>query len=157
MIFLKKCHASILLLRINDDKSRIDLPAGSIVFLIENSGQTTFITSNGRIVKIRNISMTEVASGDLSHVADSTKKLKIYANGLKHWFKNDRLHRDDGPAVEWPDGTRKWFQNGQYHRDDGPAIEWSDGSRWWFKSGQRLCVDEPAIEWAVGSKWWLNG
>ena len=30
---------------------------------------------------------------------------QTYPNGTKYWFLNDKLHRKDGPAMEWPDGT----------------------------------------------------
>ena len=57
----------------------------------------------------------------------------IDSNGTKYWWKNWRLHRDDGPAVEWADGSVVWKQNGKYHREDGPAIECANGSKsWWI-------------------------
>lgn len=35
---------------------------------------------------------------------------------------------------DWGNGTKKWFQMGKLHRLDGPAVEWSDGSKeWWIK------------------------
>jgi hypothetical protein len=30
------------------------------------------------------------------------------------WWLNDKLHREDGPAVEYPDGTKEWWLNGEY-------------------------------------------
>ena len=32
-------------------------------------------------------------------------------NGNKYWYLNDKLHREDGPAVEMADGTKKWCIN----------------------------------------------
>jgi hypothetical protein len=29
-----------------------------------------------------------------------------YSNGDKEWFLNGKLHREDGPAVEWADGQQ---------------------------------------------------
>jgi len=55
-------------------------------------------------------------------------------NGDKYWFKDDQLHREDGPAVEDADDTKYWFQNGRLHREDGPAVEYAGGvTRWYFK------------------------
>ena len=34
------------------------------------------------------------------------------ANGGKEWFLNGKLHREDGPAIEWADGNKEWFLNG---------------------------------------------
>ena len=48
-------------------------------------------------------------------------------NGYKEWWKNDKLHREDGPAIECTDGYKAWFLNGNFHREDGPAVECTDG------------------------------
>ena len=58
--------------------------------------------------------------------------------GGKHWFKDDKLHREDGPAVERANGTKWWFFEGERHREDGPAIETSDGTQIWCYKGQLL-------------------
>lgn len=36
--------------------------------------------------------------------------------------KSGNLHRENAPAVEYPDGTKEWWRNGMLHRDDGPAV-----------------------------------
>jgi hypothetical protein len=37
---------------------------------------------------------------------------KIYANGDKEWWLNNKRHREDGPACEWANGDKsmvaKW-------------------------------------------------
>ena len=38
--------------------------------------------------------------------------LIIDENGYKYWYLNDKLHRTDGPAVEFKDGDKRWFING---------------------------------------------
>ena len=58
--------------------------------------------------------------------------VKVYPNGTKSWCLNGKLHREDGPAVEYADGDKFWFLNGERHREDGPAVEYSDGSKLWF-------------------------
>jgi len=56
-------------------------------------------------------------------------------HGTKSWYLNDKLHRIDGPAVEFFGGTKSWYLNGKLHRVDGPAIEWANGNKFWFLNG----------------------
>jgi hypothetical protein len=42
-----------------------------------------------------------------------------------------KLHREDGPAIEFADGYRAWYVNGRLHREDGPAIEDAERSSFW--------------------------
>ena len=80
-----------------------------------------------------------------------------YANGSKDWYLNGKLHREDGPAVEWANGTKEWRLNGKRHREDGPASEWANGNKVWWLNGELHREDGPACEYADGSKeWWLN-
>ena len=48
--------------------------------------------------------------------------VKVYPNGDKSWWLNDKLHREDGPAMEGADGNKFWHLNGKLHREDGPAM-----------------------------------
>ena len=85
-------------------------------------------------------------------------KVKVYANGTKHWHLNGKRHREDGPALEFASGHKEWFLNDQRHREDGPAIEYANGNKFWFLNDQRHREDGPAIELASGDKeWYLNG
>jgi len=78
--------------------------------------------------------------------------------GVKRWYLNGRLHREDGPAIEGIDGHKSWFFHGQLHRLDGPAIEYATGSKAWLINGQRHRIDGPAIEYYDGDKrWWYQG
>ena len=43
-----------------------------------------------------------------------------------------------------PDGSKVWFLNGKLHRTDGPAIEYPDGSKEWYSDGKRLTEAEYA-------------
>jgi hypothetical protein len=63
-------------------------------------------------------------------------------SGIKEWYLNGQLHREDGPAVERVNGDKFWFLNGQLHREDGPAIEWADGTKFWYLNGQRYSFSE---------------
>ena len=69
-------------------------------------------------------------------------KVRVYANGNKLWYQNGKLHRLDGPAVEWSDGDKFWYQNGKRHRLDGPAIEFADGDKHWYIEGKELTEEE---------------
>ena len=63
--------------------------------------------------------------------------VKVFENGTKHWYLDGKLHREDGPAVEWSNGTNHWYLNGKKHREDGPAVEWSNGDKdWWLNDKQ---------------------
>ncbi len=75
-------------------------------------------------------------------------------DGTKHWYLNGLLHRDNGPAREWNDGTKAWFLNGLRHRIDGPAIQCPFGKLDWYLFGKRHRIDGPALQWNDGSKYW---
>ena len=79
-----------------------------------------------------------------------------WANGAKEWYRDGKLHRDDGPAHEWADGTKEWYRDGKHHRDDGPAIEWANGAKAWYRDGKLHRDDGPALEWATGTKEWYR-
>ena len=53
---------------------------------------------------------------------------KINKDGTKEWYLNNKLHREDGPALEYPTGTKRWYLNGKYHREEGPATEYREVS-----------------------------
>ena len=59
-------------------------------------------------------------------------KLEIDFNSSKRWYLNDKLHREDGPAVERVNGDKCWYLNGKLHREDGPACEFANGTKYWF-------------------------
>ena len=87
-----------------------------------------------------------------------TYKVQVDDDGDKVWYLNNKLHREDGPAVEFSNGSKMWYLNNQRHRIDGPAVEWVDGSKEWCLNGLLHRTDGPAVEWANGTKqWYLNG
>ena len=82
----------------------------------------------------------------------------IDAKGNKFWYKNDKLHREDGPAIEKINGDREWFIDGKWHREDGPAVIESDGMKKWFRNGELHREDGPSIEFSDGDRYWyFNG
>jgi len=48
-------------------------------------------------------------------------------------YRNEdgRLHRLDGPAIEWADGSKEYWVNGKRHRLDGPAMECKGSKEYW--------------------------
>jgi hypothetical protein len=58
--------------------------------------------------------------------------LSINRNGTKLYYLNNKLHREDGPAVTYPDGAKEWYIEGRWHREDGPAIEYADRHRKYY-------------------------
>ncbi|NVM34067.1 MAG: hypothetical protein HWN81_00630 [Candidatus Lokiarchaeota archaeon] len=67
-------------------------------------------------------------------------------------MKRDKFYYLDGSILNYYDDTKK------LHRLDGPAIEYASGSKWWYVKGKRHRLDGPAVEFSSGSKrWWVNG
>ena len=46
-----------------------------------------------------------------------TYEVRVYADGSKHWFFNGKLHREDGPAIEWANGYKIWYLNGTQYTE----------------------------------------
>ena len=83
--------------------------------------------------------------------------VKVYDNRTE-WRRNGKLHRIDGPAVEYADGDKFWFQNGKRHRENGPAVENSNGNKYWYQNDVLHRTDGPAVENADGYvEYWENG
>lgn len=60
-----------------------------------------------------------------------------YKNGDIFWYRNGKLHRENGPAIEFANGDKHWYINGKLHREDGPAIEDAiNGIEKWYKNGE---------------------
>jgi hypothetical protein len=60
-------------------------------------------------------------------------------SGMTYYWKDNELHREDGPAVEWPDGSSIWVYNGRQHRLDGPAKHILVSNKIWYDT------------------WWVDG
>ena len=84
--------------------------------------------------------------------------VRVYKSGIQEWFKNGKLHREDGPAVVYSDGTEKWFKEGKLHREDGPAVVYPGGTKLWYKYDKIHREDGPAIIYSDGNtSFYLNG
>jgi antitoxin component YwqK of YwqJK toxin-antitoxin module len=86
-------------------------------------------------------------------------ELEIDEGGNKEWYLNNKLHREDGPAIEHYNGDTEWYLDGKLHRDDGPACEHFNGHhKYWYINGKLHRENGPAIEHWNGTKfWYLNG
>jgi len=72
---------------------------------------------------------------------------EINSIGTKYWYLNDRLHREDGPAVEYVDGDKWWYFHGKPHRLDGPTVEYTNGYKsWWYYGEQVDCSSQEEFE-----------
>lgn len=81
-----------------------------------------------------------------------------HLNGSYKWCLNGEKHRINGPAVYVKGVGKEWWVNGDLHRENGPAVECTDGTKYWYVNGMCHRVDGPAREESNGSKeWWLNG
>jgi len=67
---------------------------------------------------------------------------EIYEDGAKEWYRDNQLHREDGPAIELADGTKAWYYEDELHRADGPAIEYPDGNKRWYYNGKEYSLSQ---------------
>jgi len=76
----------------------------------------------------------------------STKE--TLSSGTIQWRnESGRLHREDGPAIEYTGGDKEWWLNGKYHRENGPAVESVNGRKEWWLNGRYVSEQEHA--WRV--------
>jgi hypothetical protein len=76
-----------------------------------------------------------------AEVFDSLKYRIVCLRGAREYYNHaGKLHRVEGPAVEYANGDMSWWLNGCRHRIGGPAIEW-DGNKRWFLHGVEYTED----------------
>lgn len=79
----------------------------------------------------------------LNVIPKSFEGVATLNNGtVMYLLTENRLHREDGPAIEYCGGTKAWFVNGVCHREDGPAIEYYNGIREWYLNGKRVSAED---------------
>lgn len=81
----------------------------------------------------------------------------IKENGDEEWYKDGKLHRENGPAVivnnrNWYlndkitlkcEGQIKyWYQHGKLHRNNGPAIIYPNGQEEYYIEGKKYTKKE---------------
>lgn len=70
-------------------------------------------------------------------------RLVIDKFGTKRYYNNEgQLHREFGPARIYANGDKAWYLNNKYHRTDGPACEWTDGTNMWYINDKRFTEEE---------------
>ena len=72
----------------------------------------------------------------------SQPKMRVDKYGIKQWWLNHNLHREDGPAIEYPDGQKQWYLHGNLHREDGPAIEYPEGEKFWYLNDEKVSWEQ---------------
>jgi len=77
--------------------------------------------------------------------------VKVSKAGDKSWCLNGKLHREDGPAMEYSNGDKSWYTNGKLHRLDGPAVEWDGGINFWYLNDKRITEEQHKIATAPKS------
>ena len=55
---------------------------------------------------------------------------EVHSLGIIYYKKDGVFHREDGPAVIYPDGSKSWYLNGVLHNEKGPALIDSSGGFW---------------------------
>lgn len=77
---------------------------------------------------------------------DNDSECIEYSDGLKIWRDKDwKIHRKNGPAIEYTWGTQCWYKHGKNHRLDGPAIivpQGKDTVKHWYIDGEELTEQE---------------
>jgi len=74
------------------------------------------------------------------------------------YWKDYRLHRIDGPAVEFSNGDKCWYLNGKCHRIGGPARIYVNNITEFCENGLLHRIDGPAVIHFNGRKeWWIRG
>lgn len=123
--------------------------------------QQNFIKDHGNGIREEHNSEGTIIwyKDDQVHREDGPAVLKI--NGIQQWYKNGKLHNENGPATITgnQDGAQRWYINGELHREDGPAIKLENGeTRWYINGSLHRDGDLPAIERPDGTQeWWKNG
>ena len=72
----------------------------------------------------------------------------VEINGDKCWLLDNKLHREDGPAMEYANGDVTYWVHGKLHREDGPAIILANGKEWYWLLGERVTAEEHEVRTA---------
>lgn len=55
-------------------------------------------------------------TNEQSEISDNFTGIAEYPSGTKYWYKEGKLHREDGPACEWTNGHKQWWlEHKKYH------------------------------------------
>jgi hypothetical protein len=82
-------------------------------------------------------------------VVKDEQLMYVYRERVEHRTNDDLelLHRTDGPAVWYKNnGIKKWYLNGKLHREDGPAWIYNNGREDYYLNGKYLPKEDYEIE-----------
>lgn len=84
--------------------------------------------------------------------------LMIFPTGNKHWRRNNKLHRANGPAMvrikifnTWSTIRYRWIVDGKYHNLNGPAVVFADNTGEFWINGQQVSEYEHMFIITVGT------
>ena len=83
--------------------------------------------------------------------------VEVFEYGTQKWYKDGKLHREDGPAVIIGSIRQEWYRNGELHREDGPAVIDGNNYQVWYRNGELHREDGPAIIDGDYQEWWVDG
>ncbi|MEI8270668.1 MAG: hypothetical protein WCG45_04815 [bacterium] len=64
----------------------------------------------------------------------------IWDYGTKEWKSRGLQHRENGPAIEYPNGDKEWWHYGKRHRKNGPAVIYGS-KHYWFENGNFIKME----------------
>ena len=65
-------------------------------------------------------------------------KYRLWRCGTVIYVCNRSTPKPDGVSILFPDNTIEYWKNNKLHRLDGPAIEWKNGYRSFYIKGKLL-------------------
>jgi hypothetical protein len=74
-------------------------------------------------------------------VVEKTMERLVFNDRNEYHFE-DKLHRLDGPAIEFANGAKEWWFEGKLHRNNGPAIEFANGANEWYMRDRKVTKDD---------------
>lgn len=87
-----------------------------------------------------------------------TREWWIYGERCAESEFNTLSHRN---GVYYNEYCKRWFRNGKLHRVGGPAVEYTlpTGDYEWWNDGERECLTGPAVEYKYRAlnEWWIRG
>lgn len=73
------------------------------------------------------------------------------------YYEEGKLHRVDGPALEFADGRKEYYKHGALHCETGPAVITATGVQQYFKQGVLHRLNGPAVIYPTHEEWWVEG
>ena len=49
-------------------------------------------------------------------------KHDIGVHGSEVWYKDNKIHKENKPAMTLPNGSEIWYKDSKRHRINGPAV-----------------------------------